>query len=131
MVALVGPNCSPSRRSHDSVDSAMLIAGASEPALQFSDSGPTAIAVSITGTVAAVVVTAVIAVRVARAPTPTRPRTPPPWKAEVADKDDVVEVVEMMESMIPNEAAIIESVETPEPIISIEVSVAKASEARW
>jgi hypothetical protein len=42
----------------------------------------------------------------------------------------VVEVVEMMESMIPNEAAIIESVETPEPIISIEVSVAKASEAR-
>jgi hypothetical protein len=42
----------------------------------------------------------------------------------------VVEVVEMMESMIPNEAAIIESVETTEPIISIEVSVAKASEAR-
>jgi len=43
----------------------------------------------------------------------------------------VVEVVEMMESMIPNEAAIIESVEAPEPIISIEISVAKASEARW
>jgi len=41
----------------------------------------------------------------------------------------VVEVVEMMESMIPNEAPIIESVEAPEPIISIEVSVAKASEA--
>ena len=33
MVALVGPYCSPSRRSHDSVDSAMVIAGASEPAL--------------------------------------------------------------------------------------------------
>src|SRR5437867_5370640 len=33
MVALVGPNCSPSCRSHDSVDSAMVIAGASEPAL--------------------------------------------------------------------------------------------------
>jgi len=43
----------------------------------------------------------------------------------------VVEVVEMMESMIPNEAAIIESVGAAEPIISIEVSVAKASEARW
>jgi len=43
----------------------------------------------------------------------------------------VVKVVEMIESMIPNEAAIIEAVETPEPIISIEVSVAKASEARW
>jgi hypothetical protein len=44
---------------------------------------------------------------------------------------EAVEAVEMIESMIPNEAAIIESVETPEPIISIEVSVAKASEARW
>jgi len=42
----------------------------------------------------------------------------------------MVEAVEMMESMIPNEAAIIESVETPEPIISIEVSVAKVSHAR-
>src|SRR5206468_9777539 len=131
MVALVGPNCSPRRRSQDAVDSAMVIARASEPALQFSHSRPTAIAVSITGTVAAVV-------PVWGAPAPTRPRTPaptpPPWKAEVADKDDVVKVVEaveMIESMIPNEAAIIESVETPEPIISIEVSVAKASEARW
>jgi hypothetical protein len=36
-----------------------------------------------------------------------------------------------MESMIPNEAAIIKTVEVTEPIISIEVSVAKASEARW
>jgi hypothetical protein len=43
----------------------------------------------------------------------------------------MVEAVEMIESMIPIEAAIIESVEPPEPIISIEVSVAKASEARW
>jgi hypothetical protein len=42
----------------------------------------------------------------------------------------MVEVVEMMESMIPNEAAIIETVETTEPIIWIEVSVAKASDAR-
>ena len=42
----------------------------------------------------------------------------------------MMEVVEMIESMIPGEAAIIESVETPEPIISIEASVAKASEAR-
>jgi hypothetical protein len=42
----------------------------------------------------------------------------------------VVEVIEVMKSMIPNEAAIIETVETTEAIISIEVSVAKASEAR-
>jgi hypothetical protein len=42
----------------------------------------------------------------------------------------VVEAVEMMESMIPHEAAIIETVETTKPIISIEISVAKASEAR-
>jgi len=33
MVALVGPYCAPSRRSYDSVDSAMVIARASEPAL--------------------------------------------------------------------------------------------------
>jgi hypothetical protein len=39
-------------------------------------------------------------------------------------------VVEMMESMIPNEAAIMEMVKTTKPIISIEVSVAKAGEAR-
>jgi hypothetical protein len=42
----------------------------------------------------------------------------------------VVESVESMKSIKPREAAIIESVEAPEPIISIEVSVAKASEAR-
>jgi hypothetical protein len=42
----------------------------------------------------------------------------------------VVEAVESIKSIIPNEAAIIETVETTEPIISIEVSVAKASEAR-
>jgi len=41
-----------------------------------------------------------------------------------------VESIESVEWMIPNEAAIIETVETTEPIISIEVSVAKASEAR-
>ena len=33
MVALVGPYCSPSRRSQDSVDGAVVITGASEPAL--------------------------------------------------------------------------------------------------
>jgi len=33
MVALVGPYCSPSRGSQDSVDSAVIIAGASESTL--------------------------------------------------------------------------------------------------
>src|SRR5262245_12301890 len=32
--------------------------------------------------------------------------TPPPWKAEAADKDDFVEVVEVMKSIIPNEVAV-------------------------
>src|SRR5229473_1102326 len=40
------------------------------------------------------------------APVPTPPRTPPPWKAEVADKDDFIETVE-----------------APKPIISIKVAV--------
>ena len=114
----------------------MVITGASKPALKFSHSRPTVIAVSITAPVAAVV-SVLGAPAPAAAPPGTPAPTPPPWKAEVADKDDVVEAiktveaVEMIESMIPNEAAIIESVETPEPTISIEVSVAKASEARW
>ena len=33
VVAFVGPYCSPSRGSQDSVDSAVIIAGASEPTL--------------------------------------------------------------------------------------------------
>src|SRR5260370_24013838 len=50
------------------------------------------------------------------APVPTPPSTPPPWKAEVADKDDIIETVE-----------------APKPIISIKVSIVetvKASKAQ-
>ena len=86
---------------------------------------------------AAALVSALVAPAPPRAPAPIPPRTPaptpPPWKAEVADEDDVVEmveVVESVESMIPNEAAISETVETAKPIISIKALVAKASEAR-
>src|SRR5215471_13625283 len=76
------------------------------------------------------------------APAPPRTPAPPPWKAEVADKDDVVEIVESVEAVesieavkavkavIPNETAIIEAVETTKSTISIEVSIAKASDAR-
>jgi len=66
----------------------------------------------------------------AAAPPGTPAPTPPPWKAEVADKDEVIEVVESIESIKPSEAAVIETVEATKPIISIEVSVAKASHAR-
>jgi hypothetical protein len=70
----------------------------------------------------------------AAAPPGTPAPTPPPWKAEVADKDEliiiIIETTEAMKSIKPREAAVIETVETTEPIISIEVSVAKASEAR-
>jgi hypothetical protein len=41
---------------------------------------------------------------------------------------ETVEVVESMKSIEPSEAAVIE---TTKPIISIEISVAKALEARW
>jgi hypothetical protein len=43
----------------------------------------------------------------------------------------VVEVVESMKSIEPSEATVIETIETTKPIISIEISVAKALEARW
>ncbi len=42
------------------------------------------------------------------APVPVPPRTPPPWKAEDADKDDFFEMVEVMKSI---EVAAIETVE--------------------
>jgi hypothetical protein len=48
----------------------------------------------------------------------------------VVEVVEPVEVVESMKSMIPNEAAIIETVEATKLIISIEVSAAKASDAR-
>src|SRR5262245_26746106 len=34
------------------------------------------------------------------APVPAPPRTPPPWKAEGADKDDFIETVEAMKPII-------------------------------
>ena len=46
------------------------------------------------------------------APIKAPPRTPPPWKAEVADKDDFIEIVEMMKSMISMKVAVVEA---PEP----------------
>jgi hypothetical protein len=39
-------------------------------------------------------------------------------------------VVEVMKSMISNEVAVIETIEATKPIISIEVSITKPSEAR-
>src|SRR5947207_10337663 len=42
------------------------------------------------------------------APVPARPRAPPPWKAEDADKDDFFEMVEVMKSIISIEVAAIE-----------------------
>lgn len=112
----------------------MVIPSASQPLLYLSDSRPSATAVSVTGTVADVVVATIVPVRitwVAQTRTPPRTPTPPPWKAEVANKDDVVEVIEMVEaiksvkSIVSNEPTIIETVETTEPINSVEVSIAK------
>src|SRR5215831_19062448 len=64
------------------------------------------------------------------APSPPRTPTPPPWKAEVADKDDLVEIVEAMKLIISIEVTVIETVEATKPIIPIEISVARALEAR-
>ena len=44
------------------------------------------------------------------APVPAPPRTPP-WKAEVADKDDFIEIVEVMKSMIWMKVAVVEASE--------------------
>jgi hypothetical protein len=44
------------------------------------------------------------------APVPAAPRTPPPWKAEVADKDDFIETVEAMKPIISIKVAVVETV---------------------
>src|SRR5215467_11945039 len=68
-------------------------------------------------------------------PVPAPPRspapTPPPRKAEVADKDGLIEIVEAMKLIISIEVTVIETVEAAKPIIPIEIAVARALEARW
>ena len=44
------------------------------------------------------------------APVPTPPRTPPPWKAEVADKNDSIETVEATKPIISIKVAVVETV---------------------
>jgi hypothetical protein len=41
------------------------------------------------------------------------PRAPPPWRGEVADKDDLVEMLEAMKPSIPSKFPIMEVVKTP------------------
>jgi hypothetical protein len=44
------------------------------------------------------------------APVPVPPGTPPPWKAEVADKNDFLETVEATKPMISMKVAVVETV---------------------
>jgi hypothetical protein len=41
---------------------------------------------------------------------PVPPRTPPPWRGEVADKDDFVEVPEAMKPIVSTKISIVETV---------------------
>jgi hypothetical protein len=43
-------------------------------------------------------------------PVPTPPRTPPPWRGEVADKDDFVEMLEATKPIISIKVSVIETV---------------------
>ena len=43
-------------------------------------------------------------------PIPSPPRTPPPWRGEVADKDDFVEMLEAMKPIISIKASVVETV---------------------
>jgi hypothetical protein len=43
-------------------------------------------------------------------PVPTPPRTPPPWRGEVADKDDFVEMLEATKPIISIEVSVVETV---------------------
>src|SRR4029077_9121140 len=44
------------------------------------------------------------------APVPAPPRTPPPWRGEVADKDDFVEMLEATKPIVSIEVSIVETV---------------------
>ena len=44
------------------------------------------------------------------APVPAPPRTPPPWKAEVSDKDDFIETVEATKPMISIKVAVVQTI---------------------
>src|SRR5438132_1089871 len=44
------------------------------------------------------------------APVPAPPRTPPPWRGEVADKDDFVEMLEAAKPIISIKVSIVETV---------------------
>jgi hypothetical protein len=43
-------------------------------------------------------------------PVPIPPRTPPPWRGEVADKDDFVEMLEAMKPIISIKVSVVETV---------------------
>src|SRR5437667_1351719 len=43
-------------------------------------------------------------------PVPAPPRTPPPWRGEVADKDDLVEMLEAMKPIISIKVSVVETV---------------------
>jgi hypothetical protein len=44
------------------------------------------------------------------APVPTPPETPPPWRGEVADKDDFVEMLEATKPIVSIKVSIVETV---------------------
>jgi hypothetical protein len=43
-------------------------------------------------------------------PVPVPPRTPPPWRSEVADKDDFVETLETMKPIVSTKVSVVETV---------------------
>src|SRR5437016_9169560 len=43
-------------------------------------------------------------------PVPAPPRTPPPWRGEVADKDDFVEMLKAMQPIISIKVSVVETV---------------------
>jgi hypothetical protein len=48
-------------------------------------------------------------------PVPTPPRTPPPWRGEVADKDDFVEMLEVTKPIISIKVSVVETVKASKP----------------
>ena len=130
----------PSRcRSHDSINSTMVVARPSEPALQLRNRGsiaiPVAVWVTITIVVSVWVAVAVISVRISPPPTPERETKRVNKHEPVAEEASIFKTIftpiveKGMAAFKTIFTPIVETVEATKPIIPIEVAAARTLKA--
>ena len=144
MVAFVRAQRASRCRSHDSINSTMVVARPSEPALQLRNRGsiaiPVAVWVTITIVVSVWVAVAVISVRISPPPTPEREpkrvnKHEPVADEPVAEEASIFKTIftpiveKGMAAFKTIFTPIVETVEATKPIIPIEVAAARTLKA--